>query len=92
MLRAFRAGDAEALRSATLAVQHETGLSDVHTPVVFGREPQLVARVVDGFENNPHGKKSCTMVGAAHLAGNEGVLRGLKRAGFDVRRLAPPPE
>jgi uncharacterized protein YbaP (TraB family) len=92
VLRAFRAGDAEALREATLVVQAQTGLADVHTPMVFGREPQLVSRVVDGFANNPHGKKACTMVGAAHLAGDDGVLRGLKRAGFEVRRLAPPPE
>lgn len=85
-LEALRNGDADAVRRASLDIQRVSGLHAVHTPMVFGREAALVTRFIDRFKAATPERKVCAMLGAAHLAGSDGILHRLTLAGYQVHR------
>jgi uncharacterized protein YbaP (TraB family) len=88
-IQAYRKGDIEEVRAASLEMQKTSEIDAVHTPMIFGRDSTLSSAVLASFRSaNPKSTVFVT-VGAAHLAGAEGVVQSLTRAGYIVKRLEP---
>jgi uncharacterized protein YbaP (TraB family) len=88
-IQAYGKGDIEGVRTASIEMQKTSGLDAVHTPMIFGRDSTLSFTVLAAFRSADAKSKVFVTVGAAHLAGPEGVVQSLNRAGYIVKRLEP---
>lgn len=85
-LESYKRRDVEAVRDASLEMHRISGLDAVHTPMIFGRDAKLSANVVRAMRAHKGGaSKVFVTIGAAHLAGSDGALQSLERAGYTVR-------
>lgn len=58
-------------------------MGGIRSLMIYDRNKNMLNRILELFT-----QKSCFIaVGAAHLAGNKGILAGLKRAGFKVQMI-----
>ena len=70
-------------------MQRIGGGESVDTPTVFGRDAMLSAAVLASLRSTEEPSRGFVTVGAAHLAGPQGLAKSLTQAGFVVKRLEP---
>ena len=83
-LRAWQAGDADALLAAALP-SSDTPAYRLYTEAVYARRNALFAQRVT--EYLAKGRTALVAVGAAHLLGQDGLAQRLADAGYRVERL-----
>ena len=83
-LRAWQAGDADALLAAALP-SSDTPAYRLYTEAVYARRNALFAQRVT--EYLAKGRTALVAVGAAHLLGQDGLAQRLEDAGYRVERL-----
>ncbi len=86
LLSAYRAQDLDKIERLT--IQEESGLAGNLDLLLYGRNRQWVSQLDTILREGP----ALIAVGAAHLPGDQGVLRLLEKKGYKLRPLANEPE
>lgn len=85
MAEAWKAGDLDALAEyVRLERGSDPALEPFYDAILEGRNPHMADKVLEYLHN---GGDTLVLVGAAHLAGEQGILALLQNAGVRIRRV-----
>ena len=86
IMEAWKAGDADKMNALVIegTLQEYPDLSALMDEILFKRNSKMVTKIREYLSND---KTYFVVVGAAHLIGDQGIVKLIEKAGFNVRKF-----